>query len=280
MDRFRAGDPTKRGGRYKSEFIWNSNWQEQMDFEEAEKRRAEEAAARPAEPKSGFLSFGRLAQLGSMEDDLSDILRPRPQQEAQSAAADSLKSGKPAFDKIKATHGEQRRWQRQDKFNRIAAPRPTAPPTILQDLKVQSQVKAEESSFDAMKGESMVWSLALCVICSAAVFYFYNQDIAASYVLGAAGGLVYLRMLHKHLDNLVGGNPLGGFVSSQRLLVPIIMVMAFNRWNTLAADRTGITLQLLPVLVGFFTYKGALVARQSVLLFDEINGKRPAANKI
>lgn len=36
----------------------------QMDFEEAEKRRAEEAAARPAEPKSGFLSFGRLAQLG------------------------------------------------------------------------------------------------------------------------------------------------------------------------------------------------------------------------
>lgn len=56
-----------------------------------------------------------------------------------------------------------------------AAPRPTAPPTILQDLKVQSQVKAEESSFDAMKGESMVWSLALCVICSAAVFYFYNQ---------------------------------------------------------------------------------------------------------
>lgn len=55
------------------------------------------------------------------------------------------------------------------------------------------------------------------------------QDIAASYVLGAAGGLVYLRMLHKHLDNLVGGNPLGGFVSSQRLLVPIIMVMAFNR---------------------------------------------------
>lgn len=30
LDRFRAGDPTKRGGRYKSEFIWNSNWQEQV----------------------------------------------------------------------------------------------------------------------------------------------------------------------------------------------------------------------------------------------------------
>lgn len=33
LDRFRAGaDFTKRGGRYKSDFIWNTNWQEQVAF--------------------------------------------------------------------------------------------------------------------------------------------------------------------------------------------------------------------------------------------------------
>ena len=58
----------------------------------------------------------------SLGEDLSELLRPRQ----QPACADDLlesvavKNGKgPVFDKIKATHGEQRRWQRQDKFNRV-----------------------------------------------------------------------------------------------------------------------------------------------------------------
>ena len=58
-----------------------------------------------------------------------------------------------------------------------------------------------------------------------------------------------------------------------------IMYAAERRWNTLAADRTGLTLQLLPVLIGFFTYKAALVARQSVMLLDELSGKRPVVNR-
>ena len=33
------------------------------------------------------------------------------------------------------------------------------------------------------------------------------------------------------------------------------------RWNTLKADEVGLHLQLLPVLLGFFTYKGAVIAR-------------------
>ncbi len=43
-----------------------------------------------------------------------------------------------------------------------------------------------------------------------------------------------------------------------------------RRYNTLVADETGLTLQLLPMLLGFFTYKGAVVARQSLALFNDL----------
>ena len=33
------------------------------------------------------------------------------------------------------------------------------------------------------------------------------------------------------------------------------------RWNTLAADNVGVHLQLMPMLLGFLTYKGAVIAR-------------------
>ena len=69
----------------------------------------------------------------------------------------------------------------------------------------------------------------LFVFCSTPAAFL--QEVAASYVLGAVGGLVYLRLLHKSLDSLGGGgSAVGGIVSNQRLLVPIILVMAFNRF--------------------------------------------------
>lgn len=43
-----------------------------------------------------------------------------------------------------------------------------------------------------------------------------------------------------------------------------------RRYNSLVAEETGLTLQLLPMLVGFFTYKLAVVAKQSLVLFGEL----------
>ena len=37
-----------------------------------------------------------------------------------------------------------------------------------------------------------------------------------------------------------------------------------RRWNTLAADSLGVHLQLMPMLLGFLTYKGAVIARGRV----------------
>lgn len=55
------------------------------------------------------------------------------------------------------------------------------------------------------------------------------QDTAASYGVGAAGSLAYLRMLNRSIDS-VGGFTVGAALGQPRLLVPIILTAAFNRW--------------------------------------------------
>ncbi len=42
------------------------------------------------------------------------------------------------------------------------------------------------------------------------------------------------------------------------------------RWNFLAAAETGLTLQLLPMLAGFFTYKLAVLGRQGLAVYQEM----------
>ena len=99
-----------------------------------------------------------------------------------------------------------------------------------------------------------------------------RRDVAASYGAGALGGLVYLNLLNKTLEGFAGGGGSAAAAAGQpRLLIPVILTLGYNRYNTLLAADTGLTLQLLPMLVGFFTYKGAVVARQSLALFSELS---------
>ena len=73
------------------------------------------------------------------------------------------------------------------------------------------------------------------------------------------------------MDGLTTAAPSAGSLAGQpRLLIPIILALSYNRWNTLASEEVGVTLQLLPMLVGFFTYKGAVVVKTSVSLWDEM----------
>ena len=54
------------------------------------------------------------------------------------------------------------------------------------------------------------------------------QETAASYGLGAVGSLVYLRMLNRSIDG-VGG--VGAALGQPRLLVPVILTAAYNRYD-------------------------------------------------
>lgn len=49
--------------------------------------------------------------------------------------------------------------------------------------------------------------------------------MAASYGVGAVGGLIYLRLLNRSVD----GVGLGGALGQPRLLIPVILALGYNR---------------------------------------------------
>lgn len=74
---------------------------------------------------------------------------------------------------------------------------------------------------------------------------------------GAAGGL-----------NTAIGQP--------RLLIPVVLALTYNRWNALYADDYGVTLNFYGMLVGFFTYKFAVIGRQGLQLLSDLSAPQSA----
>ena len=61
---------------------------------------------------------------------------------------------------------------------------------------------------------------------------FCVQEVAASYSFGAVGSLIYLRLLNRSVDS-VGGFSVGAALGQPRLLIPMILTAAYNRWACL-----------------------------------------------
>ncbi|GKV24974.1 hypothetical protein SLEP1_g34501 [Rubroshorea leprosula] len=86
----------------------------------------------------------------------------------------------------------------------------------------------------------------------------YSPEVAASFGAGLLGSLVYMRMLGNSVDAIANKKKrlMRGGIAQPRLLVPVLLVMVFNRWNEILVPQYGLLhLELIPMLVGFFTYK-------------------------
>ncbi|MDJ0648828.1 MAG: ATP synthase subunit I [Xenococcaceae cyanobacterium MO_188.B19] len=122
----------------------------------------------------------------------------------------------------------------------------------------QQEKLTQESSPSNEQGNSMteyyelqrtlyIYTLTLMGLIFVPVWYFYSLNTALNYLLGALVSLVYLRFLAKDVERLgqqeqrIGGKGLGIFA---------ILIIVASKWQQLS---------ILPVFLGFLTYKGGII---------------------
>ena len=108
---------------------------------------------------------------------------------------------------------------------------------------------------DAAMGEyyRLQQNLLICTVAFSAVIFFcvwlaYSLPVALNYLIGACGGVVYLRMLARNVANLGRGQQR---VGSGRLAIVVGLILVASQWQQL---------EIMPVFLGFLTYKAALIA--------------------
>ncbi|KAF3883924.1 MULTISPECIES: ATP synthase subunit I [Nostocales] len=124
-------------------------------------------------------------------------------------------------------------------------------PTTGQDAKPGLENPERKSSsmqeFYNLYRELLVITLVLTGIIFICVWIVYSRNVALNYLLGACAGVVYLRMLAKNVERLSRENPK---LSKTRLALLVGVIVLASQWNKL---------QILPIFLGFLTYKGTLL---------------------
>ncbi|WJX44647.1 hypothetical protein P8452_31597 [Trifolium repens] len=247
------------------DFMWNK------DFVPRFKRMIQgpEPPFQPSSSKevpSGFLSLNRVMSLDSMEVDLSKEL---------SAPVNNIVQQQIETPTI-ASESKKVRWRlaptrrEQDKWNRAAKAATDGSEVMLRESRKSREnpeVLAAQYrvQYDKLKTRLQELTLGIGAVGLVSSYLSYSPEIAASFGAGFLGSLAYIRMLGSSVDSL---NPSGGralikgAVGQPRLLVPVILVMIYNRWNAILVPEYDIMhLELIPMLVGFFTYKIATFAQ-------------------
>ena len=98
-----------------------------------------------------------------------------------------------------------------------------------------------------LQKQLLMTTLVFTAIIFVSVWIGYSLHIALNYLIGACTGVVYLRMLSRNVERL--GQSSGG-ISGGRLALVAGLILVASQWNQL---------EIMPVFLGFLTYKAALV---------------------
>ncbi|XP_057792371.1 protein CONSERVED ONLY IN THE GREEN LINEAGE 160, chloroplastic [Salvia miltiorrhiza] len=238
------------------DYLWNKDFMDSMKKFIQDPDHVSPASAK--EEPSGFLSLNRVMSLDNLEVDLSKEL---------AAPSASLVEEQVEEEQTVSTAG--RRWRpaptrrELDKWDRAAkaatggsdvmfreSRRPRGDPVV---LAAQSR-----EQYYKLKNKLQILTVGIGGIGLLSAYFTYSPEIAASYGAGLLGALAYMRMLGNSIDSMADGarGVIKGAMGQPRLLVPVVLVMVFNRWNgILVPDYGFFPLELIPMLVGFFTYK-------------------------
>jgi ATP synthase protein I len=113
--------------------------------------------------------------------------------------------------------------------------------------KVSSSGETSMDEYYRLQRRLMMTTLTFTVIIFLSVWLAYSLHIALNYLIGACTGMVYLRMLSRNVERI--GRSAGG-VSSGRLALIAAMILVASQWSQL---------EIMPVFLGFLTYKVALI---------------------
>uniref|UniRef100_K3XJN8 CGL160/ATPI domain-containing protein n=1 Tax=Setaria italica TaxID=4555 RepID=K3XJN8_SETIT len=241
------------------DFIWNKDFLPHMERVIANGGAAAEPTITRRSPvdeeESGFLSINRAMSLDSVEVDLSKELqaptRPILQTQVEAArrgraiGAEAVNGATSARWRLVPTRREQAKWDRAAKAATGGSD------VILRESKSRVQqgdpkelaARARED-YLKLKQRLQLLTLGIGGVGVVSAYVSYSPEIAVSFGAGLIGSLVYLRMLGTSVDSLAGGT--GETVKWNGILVP---------------DYGFMHLELIPMLVGFFTYKIATFAQ-------------------